>query len=82
MTMLRVATLYRGRQISAGCLSHHGSRACKKGVFLKAAVVLLLVAMSPAYIWATSADIDVGEIIFACRQPGAGGHWYEMHSLP
>jgi hypothetical protein len=40
-------------------------------------VILLLVAMSPAYIWAIEAEIGVKEIIFASRQPGAGGHWYE-----
>jgi hypothetical protein len=33
--------------------------------------------MSPAHIRAASTDIGVEEIIFASRQPGAGGHWYE-----
>ncbi len=47
------------------------------GAWLKATVVLLLVAISPVCKWAASAEIGVGEIIFASRQPGAGSHWYE-----
>ncbi|MHC4643484.1 MAG: hypothetical protein ACYS32_17725, partial [Planctomycetota bacterium] len=39
--------------------------------------VLLLVAISPVCMWAAPAELGVKEIIFACRQPGAGGHWYE-----
>jgi Tol biopolymer transport system component len=33
--------------------------------------------MSPAYLLAKQVEIGVKEIIFASRQPGAGGHWYE-----
>ncbi|MGD8500580.1 MAG: hypothetical protein PVJ86_08020, partial [Phycisphaerales bacterium] len=33
--------------------------------------------MSPACESAASAGIGVGEIVFARRQPGVGGHWYE-----
>ena len=47
------------------------------GASLKATVVLLLIAMSPACKPAVSAEIGVKEIIFVSRQPGAGGHWYE-----
>ena len=34
-------------------------------------------AHGPAPTWAGLEDFGVDEIIFACRQPGAGGHWYE-----
>ena len=47
------------------------------GASLKATVVLLLIAISPACKWAASAEIGVEEIVFASRQPGVGGHWYE-----
>ena len=47
------------------------------GASLKATVVLLLIAISPACKPAVSAQIGVEEIIFVSRQPGAGGHWYE-----
>ncbi len=47
------------------------------GASLKSTVVLLLIAISPACKPALSAEIGVEEIIFASRQPGVGGHWYE-----
>ena len=47
------------------------------GASLKATIALLLIAISPACKWAVSAEIGVEEIVFACRQPGAGGHWYK-----
>ena len=75
--MLCATSLHRARQSPTGCQSHSGSHDWKKGACLKATVVLLLVAMSPTYMWATQAEIGVKEIVFACRQPGAGGHWYE-----
>jgi len=39
--------------------------------------LLLLTLFVPACTGALSAELDVAEIIFARRQPGAGGHWYE-----
>ncbi|MHC4656144.1 MAG: TolB family protein [Planctomycetota bacterium] len=39
--------------------------------------VLLLVVMLQNCMGATPTQIGVKEIIFASRQPGAGGHWYE-----
>jgi len=77
MTMLRIAELHRTRQSPAGCQSHSDSRDWKNSACLKAMVILFLVTMSPAYMWATQVEIGVKEIIFASRQPGAGGHWYE-----
>jgi len=47
------------------------------GASLKATVVLLLIAISPACKPALSAEIGVEEIVFVSRQPGVGGHWYE-----
>ncbi|UCG56257.1 MAG: hypothetical protein JSU70_15480 [Phycisphaerales bacterium] len=44
---------------------------------LRATVILLLAAMGPACEGVISAKIGVEEIIFAQRQPGTGGHWYE-----
>jgi len=48
-----------------------------KGVSLKAVMLLLLITITPVCKRAKSAEIGVEEIIFASRQPGAGGHWYE-----
>ncbi len=39
------------------------------------ALVLILVLMACAA--SEAAEVDVEEIVFAVRQPGAGGHWYE-----
>ena len=75
--MFRLDAVHKDRHFPAALKSHTSSRTWKKGVYLKAALVLLLVAISPACVWATSADIGVKEIIFSSRQPGAGGHWYE-----
>lgn len=75
--MLHIAELHRARQSPTGCQSHSDSRDWKRSACLKATAVLLLVTMSPAYMWATQVEIGVKEIVFACRQPGAGGHWYE-----
>ena len=41
---------------------------------LQAALVLL---MGPLLVGTWPAAAGVDEIIFAARQPGAGGHWYE-----
>jgi len=47
------------------------------GISLKTAMFLLLITITPVCNRAKSAEIGVEEIIFASRQPGAGGHWYE-----
>ena len=39
--------------------------------------MLLVVAIAPERAWSASAELGVREIVFACRQPGKGGHWYE-----
>jgi len=56
-------------------------RFLKASTSLKAAIFLILIAIWPGYELATAAPIDdiggVEEIIFASRQPGVGGHWYE-----
>ncbi len=44
---------------------------------LRAGAILLLAVFVPSSTWASLEDFGVDEIIFACRQPGAGGHWYE-----
>ncbi len=38
---------------------------------------LLLILLAPVCTWAVSGELGVEEIIFARRQPGVGGHWYE-----
>ncbi|MHC4749458.1 MAG: HzsA-related protein, partial [Planctomycetota bacterium] len=43
----------------------------------KTTFVLLLVVISQASKLVVSAELPIGEIIFASRQPGVGGHWYE-----
>ncbi|MHC4537698.1 MAG: TolB family protein, partial [Planctomycetota bacterium] len=52
-------------------------RFLKAGTSLKVVAFLILITIWPAFEFATAADIDVEEIIFSSRQPGAGGHWYE-----
>ncbi len=47
------------------------------GTSFRATVVLLLVSILQVYARGDLMDIGVDEIIFACRQPGVGGHWYE-----
>lgn len=47
------------------------------GISLKAATFLLLITIAPICMRAKSVEIGVEEIIFASRQPGNGGHWYE-----
>ena len=41
------------------------------------ALISLAVAFSLSCTGAPAAESIPEEIIFACRQPGAGGHWYE-----
>ncbi|UCC98952.1 MAG: hypothetical protein JSW66_03510 [Phycisphaerales bacterium] len=57
-----------------GMMTRTDQRMCPAGSLLRALVVLLL--MQPCT-WAGLQELGVEEIIFACRQPGAGGHWYE-----
>ncbi|MHC4103559.1 MAG: HzsA-related protein [Planctomycetota bacterium] len=52
-------------------------RFLQPGTSLKAVVFVILITILLAFNLAAAADIGVEEIIFASRQPGAGGHWYE-----
>lgn len=66
-------------------------RFLKAGAFHKATILLIFIALSPVYypcrglvmagelaVQASIEDIlGIEEIIFASRQPGVGGHWYE-----
>jgi hypothetical protein len=40
-------------------------------------IMLLLILLASTCDWASSMDPGVEEIIFAQREPGKGGHWYE-----
>ncbi len=77
MMMFRIATLPGNRQLPAPGRAHAERRRWRCETSLGATAALLLILLAPVCTWAGAAQLGVEEIIFARRQPGVGGHWYE-----